>query len=304
MGGVSNVLAFGLMQMEGVGGLRGWRWIFIIEGILTCVVAILSYFIIVDFPDKAAKTGFLTESEATYILQRLEDDRGDSMSDSLTRSKFVHYLGDPKLWAFGLLMMATTVPTYALANFLPIIMLGMGYSPGVSNALSCPPAFAALASALAFAWVGDKYHLRAPIIAAQCVLTIIGLMVTAYSSNNGVRYFGLFLGICGSQGNIPSVLAYQSNNIVGQSKRSVGSALQISFGAIGGIIASTVFREKDAPRYVIGLWVTAGMQFLMLVVVGILSMVFWKKNKKADSQRASGEQEDPIEGRVGFRYTL
>lgn len=103
----------------------------------------------------------------------------------------------------------------------------MGYTAGVANLLSAPPVCSAVISALSFAWLGDKYHVRAPIIAAQSTIVIIGLMITAYHSSNGVRYFGIFLGIAGCQGNVPAILAYQSNNIRMQSKRSVGSALQI-----------------------------------------------------------------------------
>ncbi|KAH7346080.1 major facilitator superfamily domain-containing protein [Pyrenochaeta sp. MPI-SDFR-AT-0127] len=304
IGGLANILAYGLMQMEGVGGIRGWRWIFIIEGILTCVVAIAAWFIILDFPDKAEQKGFLTQREAAAVLQRIENDRGDSVDDPLTWAKFLEHIKDFKLLAYATLFMSTTMPAYAFAYFLPVILVGMGYSAGQANALSAPPALAAMVTAFAFAWVGDKYRVRAPIIAAQSVLAIIGLMIVAYSKNNGARYFGTFLGVCGCQGNVPAILAYQSNNIRGQSKRSVGSALQIGFGAIGGIIASTTFRQVDAPRYITGLWVTAGLQFYILIVLCCTTTFFWKKNKRADRQAANGEPVDPIEGQVGFRYTL
>lgn len=304
IGGLANILAFGLMQMEGQAGLRGWRWIFIIEGILTCVVAIAAWFIILDFPDKAEKKGFMTGAEAAVVLKRIEDDRGDSVDDPLTWAKFVHHLADVRLWAYATMFMSTTMPAYAFSYFLPVILLGMGYSPGAANALAAPPAFAAMITAFGFAYLGDKYRVRAPVIAIQSILAIIGLMIVAYSTNNGARYFGTFLGVCGCQGNVPAILAYQSNNIRGQSKRSVGSALQIGFGAIGGIIASTTFRQADAPRYITGLWVTAGLQFFILAVLCFTTAYFVKKNREVDRQTASGEAVTPLEGQVGFKYTL
>lgn len=82
-------------------------------------------------------------------------------------------------------------------------------------------------TAFGFAWVGDKYSLRAPIIAIQSLICLVGLMIVAYATNGGVRYFGVFLGIMGSQGNVPAILTYQANNIRMQSKRSTASALQI-----------------------------------------------------------------------------
>jgi len=67
IGGFSNILAYGLMQMEGLSGIRGWQWIFIIEGLLTITIAIGAWFIIIDFPDKAERKGFLNHLEAAFI---------------------------------------------------------------------------------------------------------------------------------------------------------------------------------------------------------------------------------------------
>ena len=125
-------------------------------------------------------------------------------------------------------------------------------------------------------------------------------MMTAYSKHNMVRYGGLFLGQAGCQGNIPTVLAYQSNNIRMQSKRSVGSALQIGFGAIGGILGSTVFFESEAPNYPTGLWITAGLQMFILATTASMSLYFLWMNRKVDA----GTLHSPIEGLPGFKFTL
>ncbi|KAI9763517.1 MAG: hypothetical protein M1840_000470 [Geoglossum simile] len=300
VGGFSNILAFGLMQMEGLGGLRGWRWIFIIEGLLTQVVALLAWFLIIDFPDKAhKKKNFLTAEDAEFIKKRINNDRGDAVADMLTLKKLGSHLLDWKLWSFALMFMSTTMPAYAFAYFTPVIIRGMGYTAGNANLLSAPPVLTAVVSAFSFAWIADKYHVRGPVIAAQALICITGLMITAYHKKNSVRYFGIFLGYAGCQGNIPAILAYQSNNIRFQSKRAVGSALQIGFGAIGGILASTTFREKDAPKFVTGLWVTAALQCLILTILSFTSLYFYRQNKKVDRGELS-----ELEGQAGFKYTL
>lgn len=63
------------------------------------------------------------------------------------------------------------------------------------------------------------------------------------------RYVGVFLGVTGANSNVPSLLSYMHNNIVGQMKRSVASALLIGGGACGGIAAANIFRQQDAPQY-------------------------------------------------------
>lgn len=67
-GAFSGLLAFGIAKMDGVGGLEGWRWIFLLEGMATVVVAVGAYFALWDFPETA---GFLTEDERGFVVWRL-----------------------------------------------------------------------------------------------------------------------------------------------------------------------------------------------------------------------------------------
>lgn len=55
--------------MNGVGGYAGWRWIFILEGLLTVAIAIVAYFVMYDFPDTAS---FLTIEERAWAVHRLK----------------------------------------------------------------------------------------------------------------------------------------------------------------------------------------------------------------------------------------
>lgn len=68
-GAFSGLLAFGIAKMDGVGGLEGWRWIFILEGIVTVLVAILAFFVLYDFPETAS---FLTDDERAFVVFRLK----------------------------------------------------------------------------------------------------------------------------------------------------------------------------------------------------------------------------------------
>jgi len=69
---LAGILAYGLMQMAGLRGYAGWRWIFIMEGIITCLIAIAGYFLIVGFPDDAKRNWhFLSERETKLIIARV-----------------------------------------------------------------------------------------------------------------------------------------------------------------------------------------------------------------------------------------
>lgn len=68
-GAFSGLLAFAISHMDGVGNLEGWRWIFILEGIVTVLVAVIAFFVLHDFPETAT---FLTEEERAFVVFRLK----------------------------------------------------------------------------------------------------------------------------------------------------------------------------------------------------------------------------------------
>lgn len=137
----AGILAFGLMQMDGIEGYRGWRWIFIIEGVLTCVIAIIGWFLLVGFPDDGKKNWhFLSERETKMIVALVNRDRGDAHGEPFDWKKFLGAGFDLKIWGFAWIFGMSTTVTYALAYFLPIILrTGMGFTVGQSQCLVAPP---------------------------------------------------------------------------------------------------------------------------------------------------------------------
>ncbi len=97
----SGILALGFSQLEGRGagpqwwgrvqavvgggnskgdGISGWRWIFILQGTLTCIIAFAAYILVLGFPDvKETTCGFhLSNREAAFVVARIELDRQDA----------------------------------------------------------------------------------------------------------------------------------------------------------------------------------------------------------------------------------
>ena len=94
------------MQMGGVGGYLGWRYIFIWEGVLTCLLALVGAFLIVDFPQKAHNSWkFLKPHEVDYVIQLLENDRKDAKEVPFSWQAFLTPGLDLKIWLFGLIFM-------------------------------------------------------------------------------------------------------------------------------------------------------------------------------------------------------
>lgn len=84
-GAFSGLLAFGLQHMEGIGGLAGWRWIFIIEGLFTVVVGFGCFSFLPDSPETAS---FLKPEERRFLCGRLRSDSGTKTGHVDTNDKF------------------------------------------------------------------------------------------------------------------------------------------------------------------------------------------------------------------------
>jgi sugar phosphate permease len=179
-------------------GLSGWRWIFILQGVITVVIGLIGWYYIVDFPELAANPSklqkkFLSQQEADFIVARIEKDRHDVVAEEFNMAKYLKGALDLKVWGFAFIFMFTTTITYAIAYFLPIILKdGMGFNAALSNCLIAPPYVFALFVMLAFAWAGDRYHIRSPFILANGVMALIGLPLMGFCTNTGLRYVFIY----------------------------------------------------------------------------------------------------------------
>lgn len=218
------------------------------EGIITCLLGIGGYFLIVPFPDQQAwkAKGFLTQREVEYVIAKVDEDRGDAITEAFTWGRFLRPARQLKVWGFALMFLCTTTMAYAIAYFLPIILrYRMGFNIAASQCLVAPPyAWGAILMYLE-SWFGDKKHVRGIQILANCVMGIVGLAIMGWTGSVGSQYFGVFILTGAVQANIPQVMSYQANNIRGQWTRAFCSASLVGAGGIGGIAGGTIFRPQE-----------------------------------------------------------
>ncbi|RJE23262.1 phthalate transporter [Aspergillus sclerotialis] len=298
---LGGVLAFVFMQMDGLGGLDAWRWIFIMEGLITIVVGAAALIFLIDYPQNAEKAWFfLTANEANIILRRIEEDRSDTEADKKFKwSKFLRPAIDLTVWGYGFLYSFSTITAYSVAYFLPQILTHeLGFSVGVSQLLTTPPYALAGLLMVAEGWLADKWQTRSPFLIYNALQTITGLCVLGFTSIPGVQYFGVFLVTSGCNANVPAVMSWQANNIVGHWTRTFCSAVLVAMGGLGGIIGALVFREQDAPKYLPGIYASIASNVLLIIVTIALTTYFFFINKKV---RAGGKV---IRGIPGFTYTI
>lgn len=223
-----SLVNYALNRLDGRGGLEGWRWMFVVQGLCTALIGLATYWWMVDFPENSHHSfRFLTADEAAVVSKRIESDRGDLVAQEFELKKVLVHAKDFKIWAFASLFFMQNIVSTALAYFVPIILQnGLGYSANASIILSAPPYYYAVVPVLASSWFADRLQIRAPIIVFNAVCLITGFCVLGFASNSGARYFGVFLATGAYVANWAALTAYQANNVVGYVEDS-GSVFKI-----------------------------------------------------------------------------
>jgi len=256
-GGIVN---FGLNQLDGRGGIKGWQWMFIVQGSITAFLGILTYWWIIDFPENAHNSFFfLSEEEAKVAVERIERDRHDVHLSAFSWSKVLVHATDPKIYGFCVMYFLQNLVSTSLSYFLPIILQGgMGFSSNKAILLAVPPYYYAVIPAILSSIVGDRFQLRGPIITFNSICLIVGFCMLGFAETDAVRYAGTFLATGAYVANWAAMATYQANNITGQWKRVFTAAAVTAFNGAGGIAGSFIVRRPEAPRYMTAIWVSIG----------------------------------------------
>lgn len=293
--GFNGIISYGLSTLEGLGGRRGWNWIFIIPGAITIFLAIPLFLFLTDFPESSS---WLSSSDLERVQERLRDDRGEQLDDKISFQKALRDLQDWRIWVLASLLFFPTAGSYTMAFFTPSILSGLGYDTALSQILVTPPYLLAAIFAIVTGIISDRVRTRSPFIIGFSIFTLAGVIMISWGNNTGCKMAGIFLAVVGNNCAIPTILAFLSNNIVGSSKRQIAVPLQTSFGALGGIFGSLVFREQDYPGYRPGIYASiVCIVVCMAITIGI-TFHFHRENEEADKRGKI------LEGLEGYRYTL
>ena len=272
--------------MRGVGGLNGWRWIFILEGLLTILISISAYFFIYNYPDTAS---FLTPTERVHILARLKSDSDATQLEAFSWANVFKAFKDVKCWLYGLAFHTMSLPLYTLSLFLPTIITELGYTAAQAQLLTIPPYAIATGLTITVAVLSERYRLRAPFILSTSSLAVIGYIVLLTSPSAGASYVGTILAAAGIYPSCAIVLAWPANNVSPQTKRATANAMQISIGNLGAVLGTQLYRTESAPRFFLGHGFALGYLVANLVVVSALWLVLRRENRTRDGTEAVGE---------------
>jgi MFS family permease len=133
-----------------------------------------------------------------------------------------------------------------------------------------PPWAAAFVFAMLIAYASDKTRHRFAFAIFPILIAVAGFAILlAVHDNRHVQYAALFLVTMGAYSAMPVIVCWFNMNLGGHHRRSVGTAWQVGFGNIGGIIAVFAFLQKDAPKYITGYAICIAFSCLSALSCGV-----------------------------------
>lgn len=226
----SLILAF----MNGLHGLAGWQWMFILEGLPAIVMGVV---VLMALPETPRTASFLTESERSWLVQRLDAER--AAQETRGRFSVGRALADPRVLLMCLIAIGLVMGTTGIAVWMPQILKSFGLGTIQSGFVAAiPSAFMALAMIL----VGrhaDRTGERVWHTAGPFLISAAGFLIAALTSSPAVGLVGLTIGAAGIGGASPNIWIFPTTLLTGAAA-AAGIALINSVGSTGGFFGPTM----------------------------------------------------------------
>lgn len=323
-----GLIAAGILaDMEGVGGIRAWRWLFIvssdsraelnaltafkIEGVITVVNAGIAYPILPDYP---SSTRWLSSHQQEIATTRLAIDSGVLEQDEQVSAMqgFKLAITDPKVW-FLAATYFLTIMGLSFSFFFPTITSALGYNTTKTLLLTAPPWLFAIVVSLPNAWHADRTGERFFHYLWPAVICLVGYAISIGTHSIGPRYFATFCMTTGYASGFV-VLAWISNTIVYPSaKRAVAIGLINAMGNVGSIPGTYIWRSIYGPYYAVPFWACFAVLVTASLVALGLRQYLSVLNKRMDQQGSVDIELDDTAARVddatavrskSFRYLV
>ncbi|KAF1942948.1 MFS general substrate transporter [Clathrospora elynae] len=293
-GAFGGLLARGLNAIGPAGGFEGWRWIFIVEGLLTVLVGICSAFLL---PNDIESSRFLTSDEKEHARFRLGEQ--SAVHERFDWAEVKRGVFNLQVWLSALAYFAILSGLYSFGLFLPtIVNNGFAKDPNKAQLWTVIPYAVAAFFTVCVALLSDRLALRGPVMLGTLPIAIIGYGVISQATNPKVQYAMTFLMATGMYATVPCILSWNSNNSAGHYKRATTSALQLAIANAGGFVASFVYQKKEGPHFHKSHSIMLGLLCAAWVLIAANVAWVWKINKdKASGKYAEfegrGDDRDP-----------
>ncbi|KAF1952537.1 MFS general substrate transporter [Byssothecium circinans] len=298
---ISPLLASGILKLGGRGGLRGWQWLFLLEGIFTMVVSLVLLFLLPGSPDQPKpllSQGLIrfNPNDLTALQTRLETDdperkggaQGLRIPPSLVWRTLTHY----RRWPSFISTFAVFSTWSALTTYTPSIIVSLGFNRIQANALACVGGFLALAVVFFFGWLSDRTSKRGltVMLAQTCYLLILIITYAIHPRVGRWSRYVLWTFINAfAIGYHPVHNSWVQLNCKEPGERSISIAMWVMSAISGLMVGTQYFRGEDAPFYHDGLKIMIAMVGVGILFAGLQWGVYWWWNRRVERRWWRGD---------------
>jgi ACS family tartrate transporter-like MFS transporter len=232
---IGGPLAGYLLEMDGLGGLRGWQWLFLIEGLPAVILGVIVFFYLTDCPEQAQ---WLEPAERTWLSNAINAEQ--------VQARERHGVGlgrallHPMVWALGFVAFAFQCGSYGLTLWIPQIIKGLaGFTDFEVGMISAIPYFAAAVGMVMIGAHSDRSGERFTHIAGSMLVGAIGFTASAYLTSPVPGLIALTVAAVGDLGSRGPFWALPGRFLAGHASAG-GIALINTVGALGGFVGPSL----------------------------------------------------------------
>ncbi|KAK0198772.1 major facilitator superfamily domain-containing protein [Armillaria mellea] len=319
---ISAFLATGILQLRGAGNKAGWRYLFLIEGLITLGCGLLSFLFMPPGPTQTKAwfrpKGWFTDREEVIMVNRvLRDDPSKSdmhNREGLSIKNIFNALQDWRMWPLYSLGLTHMMPVGPPQTYLTLSLRNLGFDTTESNLLSIPSTVIGIIMLLFTSFLSESINSR---VIATVVLQLwaLPLLIALYTFNSKTSewvYFAVVTLITGFPYVHPIQVAWASRNSNSVRTRTVSASVYNMFVQAGAITYANIYRKDDKPLYKRGNRALIGI-CCMNIVLYILTYIFYRyinaRRDKIWNSWTKEEQENYIDtttdqgnARLDFRF--
>jgi hypothetical protein len=301
-GVIASFIAYGVLHMRGVDGHEGWRWLFLIEALISIVIGFLSFLFLVPGPTQT-KTwwnpkGYFTEKEEKIIVNRvLRDDpsKGDMHNrQALSLTMLWQSLMDYDLWPIYIIGILFEIPTAPPKTYLTLSLKAIGFGTFQTTLLTIPVTVFASINLLLVTELTERLH-EISIIGLLTQIWILPLLIVLYTSAGSLSSWGLYavtfilLGWPSPHAAHVGWCSRLSNTV---RTRSISAALYNVTIQLSGIASSNIYRSDDKPLYRRGNSQLIAINVATIFAYALAKFYYVRRNKwkKAQWEKLTPEE--------------
>ncbi|PTD13094.1 putative transporter [Fusarium culmorum] len=290
---LGSLLAAGILQMRGILGWGGWRWLFLIEAIATFIIGLFSWVLMPPGPCQTknwfrGKNGWFNEREEYIMVNRLlRDDpsKGDMNNrEAVNLSKLWKAVKDWEQWPLYIIGIMVYIPPSPFATYLSFILRQIGFTVFQANLLAIPSQFLFAVNLLIITWLSGRVKERSILSSISNIWIfpwVLALVVLPADISPWVRY-ALITGLLSYPYCHAILVGWNAKNSNSVRTRAISAALYNMTVQSGNIAASNIFREDDQPLYRRGNRVILGITCVNIFLFYLVKWFYIWRNQVRD----------------------